>query len=180
MPDANPDGHTWIEAVLETYERRLVAYARRLCGDPDVADDLVQDTFLHLCRRPLHPRDPRLGPWLYKVCRHRAIDRLRKEGRLRAWPDPDDTASPSPWTEPQRRAETVDDVAQLTAGIAALPPRQAEVLWLRFHADLAYRQIAEVTGLTVTNVGFLLHRALNTLRGALDRVDNPQRVRGAS
>lgn len=180
MPDTNPDGHTWIEEVLDTYERRLVAYARRLVGDPDIADDLVQDTLLSLCRTPLHPRDPRLGPWLFKVCRHRAIDRLRKLGRLHAWPDPDDSASPSPWTEPTRRVETADEVARLTAGLGELTPRQAEVVWLRFRADLAYRQIAEVTGLTVTNVGFLLHRALATLRRHLDQVDNPHRVRGAS
>ena len=48
--------------------------------------------------------------------------------------------------------------------LTTLSPNQQEVVRLKFQAGLSYRQIAEVTGLTVTNVGYLLHAALANLR----------------
>ena len=178
--DANAKAPTWIEQALDRYERPLLAYARRLLGEVDAAHDVVQDTFLNLCRTPLGPKDPRLGPWLFKVCRHRAIDHMRKLGRMRSWEAPDRSPSLETWAEPARRAETSDDVEALRRGLARLEPRHAEVVWLRFQAALSYRQIAQVTGLTATNVGYLLHSALGRLEQCLDRVHRPQSVRGAS
>ena len=49
----------------------------------------------------------------------------------------------------------------------ALPPNQREVIRLKFQNDLSYREIAEVTQLTETNVGFLLHTGLKKLRALL-------------
>ena len=51
--------------------------------------------------------------------------------------------------------------------IARLPDRQQEVLRLKFNAGLSYKEIAEVTGLTSTNVGFILHTAISKLRQRL-------------
>lgn len=48
--------------------------------------------------------------------------------------------------------------------IATLPPRQQEVLQLKFQNDLSYREIAEITKTTANNVGVLIHTALKTLR----------------
>ena len=69
----------WAVEALARFERPLLAYARRYTGDLDAARDLVQDAFLKLCEQPLAIDDPRLGPWLFRVCRNRGIDRLRKE-----------------------------------------------------------------------------------------------------
>ena len=52
----------------------------------------------------------------------------------------------------------------LAAQISRLPDKQQEVLRLKFHAGLSYQEIAEITGLTRTNVGFLLHTAISKLR----------------
>ncbi len=48
--------------------------------------------------------------------------------------------------------------------IATLPPRQQEVLQLKFQNDLSYQEISEITKLSVSNVGVLIHNALKTLR----------------
>ena len=55
--------------------------------------------------------------------------------------------------------------------VGTLPPRQQEVLQLKFQNDLSYQEISEITKLSVSNVGVLLHTALKTLR---------QRYAGAS
>ena len=51
-----------------------------------------------------------------------------------------------------------------TSNPGTLPPRQQEVLQLKFQNDLSYQQISEITELSVSNVGVLIHNALKTLR----------------
>ena len=55
--------------------------------------------------------------------------------------------------------------------LAALPPNQREVVRLKFQNQLSYREISNLTRLTETNIGFLLHTALKTLRQRFERLD---------
>lgn len=158
-------GDGWAVDALERFERPLLAYARRFTGDLDAARDLVQDAFLKLCEQPLASDDPKLGPWLFRVCRNRGIDRLRKEGPVRLWEEPD--RMPDAALDTVRNVDTKDEADRLAASLRALPPRQGEAVWLKFHGGLTYRQIAEVMNESVSNVGFLLHTALQDLRRRL-------------
>ena len=159
----------WAVEALARFERPLLAYARRYTDDLDAARDLVQDAFLKLCEQPLAIDDPRLGPWLFRVCRNRGIDRLRKNAPVRLWEEPDRMSDAAPDSE--CRAEARDEAARLAASLRALPPRQGEAVWLKFRGGLTYRQIAEVMDESVANVGFLLHTAIQDLRRRL--VDTP-------
>lgn len=165
QPETRIPGDGWAVEALARFERPLLAYARRFTGDLDAARDLVQDAFLKLCERPLATDDPRLGPWLFRVCRNRAIDRLRKEGPVRLWEEPDQM--PDAALDAERTLETRDEAERLAASLRALPPRQGEAVWLKFKGGLTYRQIAEVMDESVSNVGFLLHTALQDLRRRL-------------
>ena len=69
--------------------------------------------------------------------------------------------------DPVARLEKSETAKGLLKQIARLPDRQQEVLRLKFHAGLSYKEIAEVTGLTSTNVGFILHTAISKLRTRL-------------
>ena len=60
-----------------------------------------------------------------------------------------------------------EDRVQLHNMVENLTPRQQEVLRLRLQAGLSYREIAEITGLTIGNVGFHLHAAVRNLRDSL-------------
>lgn len=161
------DTEAWLDRVLQRYERPLVGYAWRLVKDLEAARDLAQDTFLELVRRPIALDDPRLGPWLFRVCRNRAIDRLRKERRMHVLDEPNDHAAPIDRPSPADAAEQKEAEGRLLAQLGRLPPRQQEVVWLRFRSGLSYREIAEVTKTSVGNVGFVLHEALRTLRARL-------------
>jgi RNA polymerase sigma-70 factor (ECF subfamily) len=152
----------WIEAALASHEERLLRYARRLLGgDLEEARDVVQDCFLRLCRQQPDDVAHRLTEWLFTVCRNRCIDRLRQEGRMQTLDQPHIPAAPNP--EPVGS----DEVARLRAAIGQLKPRQQELLRLKFEEGLSYKDIAGVTGLTVTNVGFILHTAIAGLRAQL-------------
>ena len=81
-------------------------------------------------------------------------------------PSPDYQLEERPDASPdaERQLAQKEAAAGLLQHVASLPDRQQEVLRLKFNGGLSYRQIAEVTGLTVTNVGVTLHTAIGKLR----------------
>ena len=71
---------------------------------------------------------------------------------------------------PAAIAETRDTAGRLLRLLDSLPGNQQEVLRLKFQNGLSYREISRVTDLSVTNVGFLIHTALKSLRQAAGSV----------
>lgn len=157
----------WLRDALERHEGPLMRYACRLVGDVEQARDVVQETFLRLCRENPADLDGHLAPWLYRVCRSRVLDLKRKEGRMRELAEEIATPFISQEPLPDYRAEARDDHAAVTRWLSTLPVNQQEVVRLKFQGGLSYKEISEVTNLTVTNVGFLLHTAIKALRGRM-------------
>jgi len=164
--ETNPQGE-WVRAALSRYEAPLIRYATRVTQDVEVARDVVQDTFLRLCQADRRKVDGHLAPWLYRVCRNRALDVMKKERRM----EPMDTTvaelTPSPNPTPRHAAEHQEMEAQVLGVIERLPAKQQEVFRLKFQEQLSYKEISEVTGYPVNNVRYLLHRSMNTLRERL-------------
>ena len=65
---------SWIQDAIEKHEGSLLRYAQHFVHDLETARDVVQDTFLQLCRKPDEELRSRVAPWLFTVCRNRAID----------------------------------------------------------------------------------------------------------
>jgi RNA polymerase sigma-70 factor (ECF subfamily) len=80
---------TWIVAALNRYEGPLVRYATWILDDIESARDVVQETFLRLCRESESRLDGHLGQWLFTVCRNLAFDVRRKEKRMSPLSDAD-------------------------------------------------------------------------------------------
>lgn len=156
-----------IQTALDRYEGPLLRYAHRLIGDADRAHDIVQEAFLRLCREDPAAMNGRLAPWLYTVCRNQAIDIRRKEQRMTTLADSTADATVSGEPPPPAVAEQHDESDRVARMLASLTANQQEVVRLKFEDGLSYREISEVTGLTVSNVGFLIHRAIAILRGKL-------------
>lgn len=165
------DRQCWVLALLAAHEQTLLRHACRLLGDADAARDAVQHAFVQLCSQSPDTLGDRAVPWLFRVCRNRAIDHLRRAGRERSFDDlsPESTAMPpaaQPMTrepDPAARAESAD-LAEVVRGLLATLPRlQAETLDL-WSAGLSYREIAAVTGKTEGHVRVLAHRGLAALR----------------
>jgi len=164
MPSPRQADESWIRGLLERYEGPLLAYARRLCrGDLERARDAVQDVFLRLVRagRGALGDDPTV--WLFRVCRNRALD----VGVRALAPAALDGDQPGSGDGPLEHLERADDAAHLRALLEHLPERERELVRLKFEHGLSYRQMGAITGLTETNVGFLLHKALGALRARL-------------
>lgn len=160
-----------VRQALELYESSLIAYASSILnGDEDRARDVVQDALLKLYLAEPARVSENLRAWLYAVCRNRAFDILRKENRLVLSDDEElmdwlDEWQPSP-SEDASRDELL---GQVWSVLEQLPRNQRDVIRLKFQHDLSYKEIASVTGLSVTNVGFLLHTGIKRLRKLLSR-----------
>ncbi|MGE3310300.1 MAG: RNA polymerase sigma factor [Limisphaerales bacterium] len=159
----------WIGAVLERHGAALTRYAASITGDEDSARDVVQDTFVRLCATTPEHLDGRLVPWLFTVCRNRALDVQRKSHRLVPFADDSDSLTPDDGPNPAMALEHRETAGLALDLLETLTPQQREVVRLKFQAGLSYQQIAEVTRLTATNVGFILHTAIKTLRRRLQQ-----------
>jgi RNA polymerase sigma-70 factor (ECF subfamily) len=156
-----------IRHALERYEGRLTRYATRITGDLDQARDIVQETFLRLCRTDPSRVDGRLGEWLFTVCRNRAIDVGRKESRMKPLSEGLAEARETLEPAPADVAEARESKGRLRRVLDTLPERQQEVIRLKFQEGMSYREISRVTKLTVSNVGYLLHTGIQTMRSQL-------------
>ena len=163
----------WVLEVVDRYEGPLLRYARRLLDDCDLAADAVQHAFVKLCAEPRERLEGRVAPWLFRVCRNRAVDQLRHAGRERHLLDADAVAGdPRPGSaaalagreaDPAIVAERVDLARHVAELLACLPAPQRETidLWCE---GLSHKEIAEVTGRTEGHVRVLAHRGLTALR----------------
>jgi RNA polymerase sigma factor (sigma-70 family) len=164
LEDANSHKADWVRAALREHEGPLTRYAATITGDAERARDVVQDTFVRLWAEDPARLNGRLVEWLYTVCRNRALDLRRKEKRMTPLTDLElethESVEPSPATNVERR----ESASQILRLLDDLPPNQREVVRLKFQNDLSYQEISNITHLSVSNVGFLLHTALKTLR----------------
>ena len=166
---AGGESHGWVMEAVDVYELPLLRYARRLLGDVDLAADAVQHAFVKLCEESQERLEGRVAPWLFRVCRNRALDHLRRSGRERSLLGEGDIAAPidgqpaSRETDPALAVERADLAARLRALLKDLPSPQRETidLWCE---GLTYRQIAEVTGRQEGHIRVLAHRGLTALR----------------
>jgi RNA polymerase sigma-70 factor (ECF subfamily) len=166
--DPESSRRRWVRAALERFEGPLVRYAARLTGDLDRARDVVQETFLRLCEARRDEVEDHLAQWLFTVCRNRALDVQRKEGRMKPLGGVTLQASSNGHGDPPALLERQESLGRVLDVLATLPARQQEVLRLRFQDSLSYKEIAGVTGHSVTNVGFLIHTGLQAIRKKLN------------
>ncbi len=158
----------WIASVVAQYEVPLIRYTTQITGDVDRARDVVQDAFLRLCREDRAHIDGRVAQWLFTVCRNRALDVRRKEKRMKTMTDHQAAAHPSHDADQDRLVEQRDSLEHIQKALSTLSPNQQEVVRLKFQSGLSYREISEITELSVSNVGFLLHTALKKIRERLE------------
>jgi RNA polymerase sigma-70 factor (ECF subfamily) len=157
----------WLQRVFEQFEAPLVGYAARLVGDADRGREIVQDVFLRLCAETSAQAREHTAGWLFKVCRNRAFDVRKKEQRMGSClsNDADQTVANLP--DPAVVAQRKEEASQARQLLAQLPENQREVIRLKVEHDLSYREISQITGLSVSNVGYLLHHGLQSLRKQL-------------
>ena len=160
---STPDS-SWIPSVLAEFEKPLTRYAAHITGDIERAREIVQDTFLKLCRQKPAKISGHLAQWLYTVCRNRALDVLRKERRMTGISDAQLELQTHSGPDASAAMDKEEQLADVLKILSTLPANQQEVIRLKFQGDLSYMEISRVTNLSVSNVGFLIHTGLKAIR----------------
>lgn len=160
------------DVVVDGCETRLLRYAARLIGNADIAQDVVQDALISLYRN--WEGDMVLsGPmmtWLYRTAHNRAVDYFRREdrrGRLHEKHAQDCPGEPP--RDPAAALVARDAAEQAVAALQVLSPRERHLVILKVFEERTYAEIAEIAGLTATNVGYILHHAMKKLATELGR-----------
>jgi RNA polymerase sigma-70 factor (ECF subfamily) len=153
-----------LERTFAEQQAPLTRYVTKLLADPDRARDVVQDAFVKLMAQAPAAVAGHVAEWLFTVCRHRALDVLRKEGRMIRFAEGEAERVSADVPRPGRALEAAETQAALLRLIGRLPPNQQEVIRLKFQNGFSYKEISRITALSVGNVGFLIHTAVARLR----------------
>jgi RNA polymerase sigma-70 factor (ECF subfamily) len=162
------------EAFALLYQRHRLGLFRflcGLCGDPTLAEEVFQDTWMSLIRSQSLQREAVLfKTWLYQIARNRLIDHWRRSGRQQGRQEAfDEQLHDQPCSEanPEQQLSLSRDQERLQAALADLPPEQREVFLLRAHGELELHEIAELTRTPAETVKSRLRYALQKLRRLL-------------
>jgi RNA polymerase sigma factor (sigma-70 family) len=156
---------SFIEQAVTDYESSLIGYARTYVYDLDRARDVVQDTFIRLCKQDPEKVRGNLKSWLFTVCRNRCLDVLRKDKRIEPMDDAGWQKLAGSKASPDEQADHDDGYMDVMRYMDRLSVNQKEVILLKFQQGMSYEEIHRVTGLTSGNIGFLIHAGLKRLRG---------------
>jgi RNA polymerase sigma-70 factor (ECF subfamily) len=163
--------------LIHRYEHELYRYLARYLGDPTLAEDVFQNTFLQVhVKRGLYEDGRPVRPWLYSIATHQAVDALRKAGRhpvvsldQKVTPGQSESGSlvemlVSDDQGPLAELQGEERKEWVRRSLAKLPATLRETLMLAYHQDLKYREIAEILKIPVGTVKSRLHAALAKLQ----------------
>jgi RNA polymerase sigma-70 factor (ECF subfamily) len=160
-----------LREAIEAYGGVVFGMAKRIVSDPNLAEEVAQDTFLSLWRRPgaFDVRRGGLGSFLMGVARNKGIDLVRREESLRRRRD-----SLASEMEAQAGADpgsdglgTVDDREQVRAALAQLSDMQREAVVLAYFGGRTYREVAAELGVPEGTAKTRLRDGLLRLRQLL-------------
>jgi RNA polymerase sigma factor (sigma-70 family) len=157
----------WMQMVMNRFESRLVGYTCRFLPLEE-AREVVQETLIRAWKSEQDGKPVEIPPWLYKVCRNLAFDRLKKEGRMRVFNEgeAENLVDAAPLTP--EMIESLELEEAIRRCMKVLNAKTQEALRLKFQEDLSYKEISEVMNESVSNVGVLIHEGIKKLRSQLE------------
>jgi len=158
----------WIREAVAHYEGPLTLYATRLTGSLERARDVVQETFLKLCRQRREEVDEHLAEWLYTVCRNHALDIRRKERRMTPIAESAVAEHRDSTPSPQETLERREESGEVLRLLDDLPEEQQECIRLKFQHGRSYKEISAITRKSVSHVGVLIHLGIKALRARVE------------
>ncbi|GAB4478634.1 MAG: RNA polymerase sigma factor [Burkholderiaceae bacterium] len=164
--------------LYDRHERAVYRFLLRSVRSPDIADDLLQDTWMAVVRNAAGyaPR-ARFTTWLYGIARSKLIDHWRRADPVASLDDPVandpdaalvDLVAADAAFQPEVRALSRAQARAFVEAVEALPPAQREAFLLHAEGGLALEEIAELTRVGVETVKSRLRYAMAKLRAAME------------
>ncbi|MBX3244531.1 MAG: sigma-70 family RNA polymerase sigma factor [Acidobacteria bacterium] len=162
------------EALVQKYQRPIVAYVFRILGDYDASLDVTQEVFIKVYNSlDKYSSEYKFTTWLYRIAHNAAIDHIRRHSVTLQSIETENAEGAyelqieSPLPSPEKEREQSEWRAEIEAVIRCLPVSYRNLILLRHSQDLSYDEIAEVTGLPLGTVKNRLFRAREMMRDIL-------------
>jgi RNA polymerase sigma-70 factor (ECF subfamily) len=158
-------------AIYDYYFPRVYNYARYRVRDAQAAEDITSQVFERVWRKigSYHPEQGAFAHWLFAIARNAVADHYRSKRRWRWLPIDFLSGRPSHDLPPEEITVRDETWARVLSIVAQLGERERELVALKYGARLTHREIAELTGLTESNVSVILHRTVKRLRVQLEK-----------
>lgn len=167
--------HSSLEVLIRRHKNRVFAYILMIVKDKELAEDLFQDTFIKVIntiRSGTYKEEGKFIQWVMRISHNLIIDYFRKSKRIPVVENRDDfdifdkVRIPVESIEEQLITEQIhQDVKKL---IDYLPKEQKEVLVMRHYGDMSFKDIAEVTNVSINTALGRMRYALINLRKLVD------------
>lgn len=166
------DDNSALEMLYRRYERKIYTYILLMVRKPHLAEDLLQETFIKAIKSVKEGRyaeTNRFGSWLMRIAHNLVIDQFRHNKQYREvlnYDFPNDIFSTPRFAEATVEQRMVYErvLYEVRALIDYLPDDQREVVMLRFYGDLSFKEIAEVTNVSINTALGRMRYALINLR----------------
>lgn len=160
--------HEKFAGLVERYQAPLIHFLRRTLGSDEDVFDCAQDAFLAAYRNlSRYSEEHPFRAWLYTIARNKALDLVRKRRRELPLILDDNIVDHQPLPEEAWLAK--EQASMLTEVLNELPEHYGQALYLRFHQELSYEEIALVLEVPVSRVKTYLYRGKEKLRQHLER-----------
>ena len=156
--------------LVREHSGAVLGFVRRRVRNPELAEDLVQETFLRAWKsKDSYRGDASQRGWLYAIAANVVRDWARRRGRrFEEVPLPEHVDLPAPASDPAGDVVATEAAARLTSTLRELPANQREMFLLRERDGLSYREIADVLSCPVGTVMSGLARAREKLLRAVE------------
>lgn len=165
-----------LDQLIEQYQQRLYRYLLFLTGNPALAEDFFQETWIRILERgDQYNAKSKFESWLFAIARNLVIDasRRKKFASLEAMADPE---TQQPYEPPDLHATSAlqmllsrENQHAVQVSLLKIPVYYREVLLLRFHEELGLEEIAAVLAAPMSTVKSRLYRGLAALKTALTK-----------
>ena len=165
---ARGDEESW-RRIVGLYARRIFALAKSRVRSPEVAEEITQSVFATLAAKlpgGEYVERGRFESWLFRVAMNRVRDEVRRTQRHAAPTDPE-TLGALASRDGENKGEPAPEVQKLRAALAELSPADREIVELRHHGGLSFKQLAELLNEPVGTLLARHHRALKKLHSML-------------
>lgn len=162
--------HTSVEKLIHRHQGRIYAYILMLVKDRQLADDIFQDTFIKVIRtlkNGSYKEEGKFIQWAMRIAHNLIIDHFRKSKRLPVVDnnnDQYDLMDNISMTDASVEEQIITDQIHedLRKLIGFLPDEQREVLYLRLYAEMSFKEIAELTEVSInTALGRMRYALIN-------------------
>lgn len=165
-----------LAVLIERHQSKIYGFIYNKLNDRDAADDIFQDTFIKVIKTlksNSYNEEGKFLPWVMRIAHNLVIDYFRRNKKMPMMRETDEYSIFSYLTDSSQNVEgriiTEQVENDLQKLIEALPDDQKEVLTMRLYRDMSFKEIAELTGVSINTALGRMRYALINLRKVIEK-----------